>query len=150
MNASAFDPDLFMNAQMEGEMETEYVPVPVDDYFAQITKIALRPAEKDGKSFYPMDILWKIEAPDNELAHEQVVKQTIFLDISESGGLSIGRNKNVALGKLRAAIGQNGPQAWSPNALVGAAATIKTKQTIGTGKFEGRVFSEVEAVTNNS
>ncbi len=146
MNASAFDPDLFMNAQMEGEMETEFSPVPVDDYMAQIAKIDLRPAEKDGKQYYPMDVLWKIEAPDNEIAHERLVKQTIFLDVSSSGGLSLGINKNVQLGKLREALGQNGPKAWAPNMLVGMAATIKVKHRIGTGKFEGRIFDEVESV----
>lgn len=143
---SVFDPDLFMNAQTEGEMETEYSPVPVGDYVAQISKIELRPAEKDGKHFYPMDVLWKVEAPDNEIAHERLVKQTIFLDISSNGGLLLGTNKNVQLGKLRDALGQNGPQPWSPNNLVGAAATIKVKHRLGTGQYEGRTFDEVEGV----
>ena len=149
MDESVFDPDLFMSAQMEGEMETDYTPIPVDDYLAQITKIDLRPTDKNGKSYYPMDVLWKIEAPSNDLVHEQLVKQTIFLDISETGGLAIGKNKNVALGKLRKALGQNGPQAWAPNMLMGQAATIKVKQRIGTGVYEGRTFSEVEAVVGN-
>ena len=149
MNASAFDPDIFMSAQTEGAMETEYAPCPVGDYMAQITAISVRPTEKNGQAYYPMDISWKVDSPDNEEANGRLVRQTIFLDVSPNGGLAIGKNKNVALGRLRDAVGQNGPQAWSPNNLVGAAAMIRIKHRIGEGDYEGRTFDEVDKVAKS-
>lgn len=143
---SQFDPDVFMNSQMEAELETEFSPVPVGDYMAQITKISLTPSEKGGKSYYPLNVFWRIDAPDKPEAHERLVKQTIFLDIAENGGLAIGKNQNVPLGKLRAALGQNGPQPWAPSMLEGAVAMVKIKHRVGTDAYAGRLFDEVESV----
>ena len=49
------------------------------------------------------------------------VKQSLFLDIDGSGALAFGANKNVKLGKLREALGQNNPgQSWNIQMLAGA------------------------------
>ena len=55
------------------------------------------------------------------------VRQSIFIDMESDGRIALGENRNVKLGKLREALGQNNAGAWAPRMLVGAGpVTIKT------------------------
>ena len=74
---------------------------------------------------------------------EPTARQTIWLDVNEQGGLVFGKNKNVSLGKLRDALGQNTGAPWSPTHLIGQPATVLIKHRMGS---EGGVFSEVKGV----
>ena len=50
-----------------------------------------------------------------------MVRQDIWLDLDESGRIAQGKNKNVRLGRVRSAVGQNTDgQPWSPSQLRGA------------------------------
>lgn len=77
---------------------------------------------------------------------EPTVYQTIWLDISGSGGLDTSKGKNVGLGKLRDALGQNREgQPWSPGMLVGQVALIRVGHSIDK-RDNVTVQAEVKAV----
>lgn len=118
---TTFDPDLFMSQEVEQEMETKYTPVPDGDYISTIDeKIELK--EVNGSPV--IDLYHVIDAPElaESMGMERIsVKQSLFLDIDSGGALAFGANKNVKLGKLREALGQNNPgQGWNINMLAGA------------------------------
>lgn len=123
---SAFDPDTFMDGDVEGEMDTVIVPVPVGDYQAIIDKVEARQIEgKDGKPDRVVcDVIWEVHdnAVKELLGRDKVtVKQSLWLDTLDSGALDLGPGKNVGLGKVRAALGQNKPgEKWSLRMLNGA------------------------------
>ena len=67
------------------------------------------------------------EEVKKKLGRESVqVRSRINLDFAPDGTLDTGPNKNVSLGQLREALGQNSP-GWNP------------KQLLGAGPFIGRV-----------
>ena len=116
---STFDPSSFMAQETSGEMETRYTPVPADDYTSTIDAIDVREV---GDSVV-LDVTHLIL--DSELAKKMgmeqlLVRQGIFLDIEPGGAIAIGPNKNVKLGRLREAVGQNTSGPWSFQMLKGA------------------------------
>ena len=125
-----FDPDTFMSTTTDQADETTYRPIPEGEYMAVISKIEGRTPK--GNSI--LDIMWAI---DDERVRAETgmdnpqVRQSLFLDITREGGLERGANKNVQLGKLRAALNQNNPgQAWAPGMMEGQVARISVKHRI--------------------
>ena len=122
---SAFDPNNFLNDQVEGAMSTSQAPIPEGEYLAVIDSgdkgVAVRQTAK-GQTI--LDILWEIQ--DGNLAEALgrqtvTVRQSIFLDVTPSGTLDRSKGRNVALGKLRAALNQNDPtRPWSLGNLKGS------------------------------
>ena len=103
---SAFDPAIFEETVIEAANQESYVPVPEADYQAYIDSYGF----KTPKDSVILDINWIV--PDDNLAEqlgmEEVgVRQSIFLDVTDGGALDFGTNKNVRLGRLRAALGLN-------------------------------------------
>lgn len=118
-SASTFDPATFMNQETAGVMETRYTPVPADDYTSTIDDVVVREA---GDSIL-LDVTHLLHAPElaEKMGMERLtVRQGIFLDISANGVLELGPNKNVKLGRLREAVGQNKPGPWNFAKLKGA------------------------------
>ena len=54
----------------------------------------------------------------------------------------MGKNKNVQLGKLREALGQNGPGAWSFGMLEGASGIVRIEHR----EWNDSVFADVKGV----
>jgi hypothetical protein len=114
-----FDPDVFMSAEVSAPMETTYTPVAEGEYLAAIDDIKVRKA----KDSVICDVTWLImdDALKASMGMDRItVRQSVFLDVEASGALQLGPNKNVQLGKLRAALGQNGSGPWSFAQLKGA------------------------------
>ena len=119
---SQFNPDTFLNTEIDEEFETHFTPIPADDYQAIIGDVKPRVTAK-GQSILDVyyDLVDVDEIKKNLGVPELRVRQSIFLDINEHGGMEIGGNKNIKLGKLRKAVGQNqSGQPWAPSMLVGA------------------------------
>ena len=136
-----FDPDSFMSAQVEGEMSTDFTPIPEGEFTAVISDVKARQA----KSSTIMDVSWQID--DAEVAaitgrDTNTVRQSVFLDMTESGGLDFAKGANVSLGRLREALGQNLPGVWSPSMLIGQAARVKVEHRM----WEGNTFADVKRV----
>ena len=117
---SSFDPDLFLNEQVDAVFETKYTLIPNDEYQAMIEKLEVR---QTNEGQVVLDVFWKLIGVDDLLAklnrETAVIKQGIFLDI-EGGNLSDGANANVKLGQVREAVGQNKKgKPWNFNMLIG-------------------------------
>lgn len=124
--SSVFDPDSFLNTETSDANETHYTPVPEDEYMAMIEGVTARMARTKNGDSPILSLMWKILEQD-ELAEKlgfrdgMRVKQDLWLDLEPDGSISIGPNKNVKLGKVRDAVGQNkAGKAWAPRQLEGA------------------------------
>lgn len=143
---SQFDADAFMNSSVAEANSTQYTPVPEGEFQASIASVTPR-STNTGKAL--LNIGWKV---DDETVRvetgmaEPMVYQTIWLDVTDSGGLDMGKGKNVGLGKLRDALGQNKPgQPWSPGMLVGQVALIRVAHSIDK-RDNVSIQAEVKAV----
>ena len=140
---SEFNADQFMQTEVEGQLETEFTPIPEAEYPGVIKEVK---PDVTAKGSPLLELIWIVDdqgVRDLIGLDEPTVRQTIWLDINEQGGLEFGKNKNIALGKLRDALGQNDGKPWSALMLIGQPATINIKHRLGS---EGGVFSEVKGV----
>lgn len=130
---STFDPNSFMNTTVNSSNDTQYIQVPEGEFQATVDKVEAKVVGQDNPRPV-LNVSWKTSDPQVQNVTgraENTVRQTIWLDVTESGGLDDGKGKNVGLGKLRDALGQNTPgQPWMPGMLVGGVAKIKTKHSI--------------------
>lgn len=146
---SLFNPDTFLNSTFTEANDTQYIPVPEGEWQATIDKVEAKVVGQETPRPV-LNVTWKITDPAVQQATgraENSVRQTIWLDVTESGGLDTGKGKNVGLGKLREALGQNTPgKAWTPGMLVGGVARVKVKHSID--KRDGvTINAEVSGVT---
>lgn len=120
--AGMFDPDSFLDAEVEGANETERVLVPTGVYNAFIEDIAVRNGEKDdGDPWAQLVIKWNLEdeSVKESLNRDKVIlSDYMFVDLDDEGRIATGVNKNVPLGKLRKATGTNEGR-FSPRMLIG-------------------------------
>lgn len=123
-DTSTFDPDAFMNQEVEGPMDTKYPTVPEGVYTSIIEDVKVRQfTNKNGDTGIVADILHSIQ--DDEVKKKMdkdkvLVKQGLFIDVAPNGGLDLSEGKNIKLGKLRDAVGQNAGGPWNLNHLKGA------------------------------
>lgn len=144
MSESTFNPDTFLNTEVTEANSTTYIPIPEGEYPALVKTIKPR-STTSGKSI--LDVLWGID--DAEVVRitgndKPVSRQSIFLDLTDSGGLDFGKGKNVALGKLREAVGQNqSGKPWAPGMLLGQVARVKIVHR----EYEGTIIPDIRGVT---
>ena len=147
---SAFDAAAFMDATVSEVMDDKFIPVPAGEYPATATKVETRnwQGKKDpSQSGIALDIQWEIE--DQKVKEvtgrdKVTVKQGIMLDLTEQGGIDIGKGKNIALGALRTALGMNSPgQSFSFRMIEGRRAKVKVTQRVDGDK----IYNDVAAVT---
>lgn len=140
---SNFSADAFMGTEVEGVGETEYTPIPENEYTALIKEVKADTTPK-GNPF--LELIWIIDdqtVRDLIGMEEPTVRQTLWLDISDSGALEFGKNKNIQLNKVREALNQNDGKPWSPNMMRGRPATILIKHRLGD---QGQIYADVKAV----
>lgn len=131
-----FNPDTFLQSSVTEANDTKKTPCPAGEYIAVAEKVEARPWQsKDGlKSGIALDITWSIDdhAAKEATGRDNVqVRQGIMLDLMESGGLDMGKGKNVALGRLREATGLNVPgQPFSPAMVQGRAAKVTVSHRV--------------------
>lgn len=123
MDISTFDPAAFKATVVEGQFETHTTPLPEDTYIAAIGETAIRAIKIDNEVSILCDVPFNV---DDEALAERLglnrlqVTQGFFLDLDKKGNLEFGPNKNIRLGKLRDALGQNSDKAWNFGMLDGA------------------------------
>lgn len=140
---STFNPETFMNTSTTEAGSTKYTPVPEEDYPASIKEV--KPREAKGRGI--LDINWEIVDERAKAAtgmESSVVRQSIFLDLTESGGLDMGKGKNIPLNKLREAVNQNAPgKTWQPGMLLGQVALVKVTHRL----VDDNIYADVKGVT---
>jgi len=144
-----FDKDSFMNTTTEAELSTEFIPVPEAEYSAYIGEVTVdsfpRKDGGDGGDVYVMKVFWEIDddsVEDVTGRDKNTVKQDLFLDLTDSGEIDTASGKNIGLGRLREAVGQNGKDAWSPSQLTGMPAIVNVTHRI----YEDQPYAEVKSV----
>jgi hypothetical protein len=139
-----FDPNTFLSQEVKGANETKYTPIPKGEYHGcYIDEISM--AEYDNKPILVVTTAIPDENLKKTLGMEKpIISDRIFLDY-ENGALLFGQNKNIKLGRLREAIGQNKPNVkWSFNLLRGAGPfSIMVDHQPGKGDNDGEVFARV-------
>jgi hypothetical protein len=130
-----FDASEFMQTQMDKPLETEYTLVPIGEYMMTIddfTKDAFEVIDftyKQGPLAGTPGSMTKVTLPfivqddrvKRELQRDKVtVSKQLILEFEDDGKtIASGPNKNIELGRIRAAVGQDkGP--WSFAMLRGA------------------------------
>ena len=137
-----FDPESFKHSQTTEADSTEYEPVPEDEpYMASVSSVETR-VTQNGAAV--MDVNWRLDCPDIEVAHDRIARQSVWLDLTQDGSsLDRSKGKNVSLGLLREAVGQNVPgEPWAPANLEGAVAQVMVKNRIA----DGRLFIDAKKV----
>ena len=128
---STFNPDTFLNTEVSSANATAYVPVAEGEFTGSIKKIAPR-VLNDGRVV--LDVTWAV---DDETTRQETgmaeptVRQTIWLDLNESGSLDFGKGRNVGRGPRRGAPRQNeSGKPWQPGMMIGGVAKIKVTHSI--------------------
>jgi hypothetical protein len=143
-----FNAEEFLNQSVEGSLDTKIDPLPEDDYRAVIDDVDARQGEKDGRAWTMLIVKWKI-TDDEKLAAANrdggMVSQTLMLDLDDSGKLDTSEQKNVRLGKLRDALGQNDGSPWSFGMLQGQSAILRIGHRPDKNDPE-TIYNDVKAV----
>lgn len=144
----AIDTEQFLNMTTDDALDTRVTPCPAGEFPALLEDFQLKDFNKsDGGTGYRLIVKWEIqdEGVRSELGRDTVtVSQNIFLDMNDDGtALDMSKGKNIGLGRLREALGQNEPgKPWSPAMLKGQIASLSIKHEV----YEGNVQARVEAV----
>ena len=124
-----FDPNVFMQQTVNAALDTVIQQCPEGEFKAMIDDFdasAFRTfqSKKDGHDFTVFSPPFVIQDPTvaATLGRDKVVvfHKGMFIDVDATGGLDSSKGKNVDLGRLRDAVGQNGTGPWSFNNLKGA------------------------------
>lgn len=132
MTETNFNPDAFMNTEIEGELSTRRIPVPEGEFPAVVEDVKAGTVGRDEPKPV-LRVVWKIDDMDGYVQgvtgrEDNKLEQLIFLDLTEQGGLDMRDGQNIGLGRLRKALGQNQPgQPWAPTYLIGQSAKIVCK-----------------------
>ena len=148
-----FDPNVFLDATFTDANSTVSVPCPPGEYLAVVAdepKMRQAQGQKDAsKTYLMLDLLWTIEDPAvTEVTSRKPtkVRQSIMLDLTETGALDMSKGHNVQLGRLREAVGLNSPgQAFSFRQLQGQQAKIQVVNRPDPQDPE-RIYDDVKAV----
>lgn len=145
---SSFDPTQFLSQTITEANETRFTPIPEGEYLASISKLGMRTLDKTGAVI--LDITWDILDENLKATlglDKPQVRQSCFLDLDANGKIASGQNKNVDLGRVRDALGQNNAgQPWGPMMLNGAGpAKLKIGQRVDPND-SSKIYSDVKMV----
>lgn len=146
---STFDPSTFEETVVEQSSETKMTPIPAGEYTAYVGD-TLSWREYQGRQIcvaplliadMPEDVAETLGLGDRQ----PQIGYDMWLDTNEAGALEFGANKNVALGRLREALGQNrSGEPWSFKMLKGAG---PLRVTIEPDKKNPDMYSRVTKIT---
>ena len=148
---SDFNPESFMQTQMEGDFTTTEITLPDGEYSGTIDAVSVRVWQPDdgGPAKPILQINWRLDGDRIEALFKQdsiLADQRIFLttvDGTPNGPLD--KEHNQQLARTLQALNMLGNR-WSPEMFVGKTATVKATTREGTGEFEGQKFYRVNRV----
>lgn len=143
---SAFDPQILLQATTEVASERR-APLPVNEYTATVGEITVRQwSSKDGsKSGHALDVPVILEVPaelqaEHGLPPTLTVKDSIMLDLTETGGIDYGKGKNGRLRMYREALDMNkAGEPFSPGMMQGRYLKVRIKHEEYEGNIQERV-----------
>lgn len=118
-----FNPDDFLNSTVTGVLATRRPPMPeIEEATLLIKDLNARMTGGDN----PQPVLDVTMVVDEQVARdvtgmtEPTVRYGCWLDLTPEGDLDMSEGKNIQLGRLREAVGQNQDGvAWQPSQLLG-------------------------------
>ena len=149
----ALNTEEFLQTTTTEALDDHLEPWPVGEWLALLVDFSIdtfeyKKGDRAGETGYRMVV--KYEAQDEEVRiicerDKVTLSDSILLDVTPDGnGLDFGKGKNIGLGQLRSATGQNVPgQEWSPLMLKGQPVKINVKHEI----YEDRPIARVRGVT---
>ncbi len=144
MNTNVSLQSLFQTA-VEGSNSTKLNQLPAGIYLAQINKITELQFVGENKNI-AFRVYFNILNPPSDDTFAPV-SQTIFLDVTPSMQLDMSEGKNVQLGRLREAIGQNNPgQPWKFSDVLGQVCKVQVSHDLN--KKSGELIAQVKRVFN--
>jgi hypothetical protein len=153
-----FDVNAFMNETVDAVLDTTIVPVPDGDHMGQIgteeksVDISTGVSAKNNRPWMRLDLIVDLTDPNLKAALKRdrvTVRHSVMLDLNEQGKLDMRPQRNVNLGKLRDAVNQNRPGAWSFAMLKGQPIKVRTKQRQA-DDGSGNIYTDVVAVAKAS
>lgn len=141
----------FLQTTSDEALDDHIDPCPAGEYIAIAGKpktadFTYKKGEHEGETGYRMIVKWDIQDEEvkKTLGRGTVsVTQSVLLDVTPEGNLDMGKGKNIGLGQIRTALGQNkGGQPWSPSMIEGQPAKIK----ISAGVYNDKTTANVDAV----
>jgi hypothetical protein len=158
MDSQTFDPDTFMQQTVDEPMATEFRICPQGEYQAMIDDFDSKAfthvewqdkqtGEQKSAPQFSCPFVIQDEKVKAELGREKlVVPAKMFLDINAAGGLDFGPDRNVRLGQIREATGQNVKGPWSIMNLRGAGPVMVKVTHRQDKRNPERKFAEVTRV----
>jgi hypothetical protein len=142
---STFDPQSFLNATIS-EPTTKRPALPVQEYVGVISEVNAKSGSKEGKDWYALEVTMALEIPGDVQAQLGLstsslkLKDSVFLDITPSGGIDAAPGKNGKLGMYRKAVNLNNVgDAFSAEKLVGKTLLVKIKHDIYNDQIQEKV-----------
>ena len=157
-----FNPQEFLNKTIDSPMATQIKPCPEGEWKAMIsTKIPVLEwfdeASWTDKKTHQTKTQPTIKIPVeiiDERAKELIARETIivsydgFLDMLPNGHFDTGEDKNVRLGAIREAVGQNQETGWTVERLFGAGPFMaKVYHEVNEKRGDGSKFAKIGRVT---
>lgn len=153
----AFNKDAFLQQTVAATLDTKRTPFPDGIHEdCQIKDLSIRSGtnkegENAGKVWAQLTVIYASTDPDviSEMklseGQDATVRQQFFLDLTDEGLLDVSPGRNIQLGKVRHAAGQNTDDEWSIMDLKGASVgAIKVKHTINPETSD--TYADVTAV----
>lgn len=142
-----FDTDTILNTNFSDSLDTTQTPCPEGEFPAVLEDFKARTFKsRDGEDGAVLDVFWIPQLPpetEAELGRTPRVKQSVFLDMTPSGGLDMGKGRNIGLGRLREAVSQNeAGKPWNFGMLKGSQAVVKVSHRM----HDGNIYDEVKQV----
>lgn len=124
-----FDAQAFLESAVQGEMSTERPLIPENEYHVEIEDVEV----KETKNPSWLQCTLKTQVDDEAAAATLGRKSTPFtynfsfpIELDEGGGMAMGEGKNILVGQLRAATGQNNAaKPWRFADLIGNTVLIQ-------------------------
>ena len=150
-----FDASNFLNTVFTDANDTKITPCPAGEYAAQIESDEpksgqIKNGERVGQDWAGLNIKYTITDPGvlALLGRDKViVSDLVMLDLTPGGGLDMGPQRNIGLGRLREATGLNSPgQPFSPVMFIGKSVRVSVKHVPGF-KNPADLVAEISGVT---
>jgi hypothetical protein len=144
----SIDVQQYLNAQFKGENAVKRTPIPVGEYKSVVGDVVLEafPGKKDpSKTYLRCTVSHQLDDAGlrESLKREKVIIiQDFLVDLTESGDIDFGPDRNIKLGRLRAALGLNSPlEPWSFPMFKGRVCMVKVGHELYEGEPQSRVFN---------
>ena len=120
---SVFDPDSFLHTEIDSALETSIIPIPEGEHLGMIDEVTADTIKTQNGPAPVMYVHWHIISEEVKEAtglDKPMIRQIHWLRIDDNGQLEFGTGKNIGIGAIRDALGQNvDGEPWSPSRLVG-------------------------------